>query len=390
MRIVTWLLAATLFLAGVTGASTLPYRAVVAIEGLGFSTTAFAWVMMVNAGVTAVMSLAMGNLSDRMRDRRHMVLFAAGMGAVAYGLVYLVQAQWAYLVAFCLILPLGGTLMSQSLAFSRAYYDRNDPTRAAYMTSLLRTMFSVAWVVVPPLAGWIAGQFTVVDVFLLAALSHLGCTAIFLYMLRRPEALLPPTAPQEGGPRFWQLLGARQWVGVLGILGIRTAIHLHATVLPLAMITDFRGSYTDLGWTSGLAAALEVPFMLMWGWLALRMSKDTILIGTSALFAAYLAAISLADAPATVLWLQLPNAVATAALVSLTITWMQELIRGRVGLSTSMLDVVNIAASLLSAGLFGLVASKASYVAGFQAAAAMALVGALGLALSRGRQGGGA
>ncbi|NBZ90183.1 hypothetical protein GV832_21725 [Rhodobacteraceae bacterium CYK-10] len=46
-----------------------------------------------------------------------------------------------------------------------------------------------------------------------------------------------------------------------------------------------------------------------------------------ALYAAYLVAMVFARTPAQVLWLQIPNAVATAALVSLTISVMQDTIK---------------------------------------------------------------
>ncbi|NBZ89518.1 hypothetical protein GV832_18170 [Rhodobacteraceae bacterium CYK-10] len=95
-----------------------------------------------------------------------------------------------------------------------------------------------------------------------------------------------------------------------------------------------------------------------------------------ALYAAYLVAMVFARTPAQVLWLQIPNAVATAALVSLTISVMQDTIKGQVGLSTSLLDVVSVTASLISAGVFRAFSSDQSYGPGFAAAGAMALVGA--------------
>ena len=359
----TYLLAANLFLTGLVAAAVGPYRAVVAIEGLGFSNTGFAAIMMVNALATVTMSVVLGNLSDRIHDRRRLVMLSAVMGGLAYAMIFLLRSQLSFVVAFCLILPLGGALMSQSLAFSRAYYDRNAPDRAEFMTSVLRTMFSAAWVVVPPLAGLIAAKASVLDVFALAALGHLGCVLIFAYMFTRPEALLPPAPRPAAGEAFWRVLSAPQLVGIGGILMLRTAVQLHLTVLPLAMLTDFGGGFGDVGLTAAVAAALEVPFMILWGYAAVRLSRDWILIGNAALFAAYLLAVSRVTTPEAVLWLQLPHAIAAAALISLTITYMQDTIRGRIGLSTSLLDVVSVTSTLLAAGIFGLVASEVSYAA---------------------------
>jgi len=379
---VTWALAANLFLTGLAAASVMPYRAVVATQELGFGNGGFAVIMMINALATAGMSVVLGNLSDKMADRRRLVLLSAVMGGLAYALVFAVQRQWAFIAAFCVMLPMGGALMSQSLAFSRVYYDRNAPDQAVLMTSVLRTMFSAAWVVVPPVAALIASRFGVLDVFGFAALGHLGCTLIFLYMLTRSDALIAP-AKQAAGGSIWRLLTPWQGVGIAGVLLLRVSLQLHLMVLPLAMLKDFGGTYADVGLNTAVAAALEVPCMIAWGYAATRLPKETILIGNGLLFAAYMTAVSLATAPATVLWLQLPNAVAVAALISLTITYMQDTIKGRVGLSTSLLDVVNVSATLTAAGLFGLVVSTDSYVAGFVAGAVASTLGAVLLGVGR-------
>jgi MFS family permease len=290
-------LAANLFLTGLVTAAVGPYRAVVAIHGLGFSTAGYATIMMINAPATATMSVVPGNLSDRLHDRRRLVMLSAVMGGLAHALIFAQRSQTAVAAAFCLILPLGWVLMSQSLAFSRAYYDRNAPDRAVFMTSVLRTMFSAASVVVPPVAGYIAASGSVLNVFALAALGHLGCALIFGVLFTRPEALLQPAPRQPSGVPFWRILPGAQLVGIAGILMLRTAIQLHLTVLPLAMLTDFHGTYGDVGLTAAVAAGLEVPFMILWGYVAARWRMDAVLIGNGALFAAHALAVSRAGAP---------------------------------------------------------------------------------------------
>lgn len=372
--LVTGLLAGSLFLAGLSAAAITPYRAVVAVETLGLSNSAFAVILGVNAVATALASVVMGMLSDRIRDRRLLVIFAALMGALAYGVIFALPGIASYVIAFCVILPFGGALFSQSFAFSRAWYDRAAPERAVMMTSVLRTVFSAAWVVVPPVAAWIASRFGVFEVFAFAALGHLGCTLAFGLLLTRPEALLPP-APRAAGGSFRQI-GRETWVRIAGILGLRTALLLNMTLLPLFLLNDAGGDYGDLGRTASVAALLEIPFMLAWGWAAGRWHKEHILVLNGVLYTAYPGAMVFAQTPAQVLWLQIPNAIATAALVSLTISVMQDTIKGQVGLSTSLLDVVTVTASLISAGVFRVFSSDHSYGPGFAAAGALALGGA--------------
>lgn len=142
--LVTGLLATSLFLSGLSSSVITPYRAVVAVEALNLSNDTYAAIITFNAVATALASLVMGHLSDRIGDRRRLVIFSAMMDGLAYGLIWLIPGKTSYLLAFCGILPFGGALFSQSFAFSRAYYDRNAPERVVIMTSILRTMFSAA------------------------------------------------------------------------------------------------------------------------------------------------------------------------------------------------------------------------------------------------------
>lgn len=379
---VTGLLAASLFLSGLSSSAITPYRGVVAIEALGMSNGAYAAIITFNAVATALASLVMGHLSDRIGDRRLLVIFSAVMGGLAYGLIWLMPGQTSYLMAFCVILPFGGALFSQSFAFSRAYYDRNAPDRVVQMTSILRTMFSAAWVVVPPVAGWIAARFSVFDVFAFAALGHLGCTLIFGLMLTRSDARLAPAPRRPKGRAFWRVLPKPKLIGIGGILALRMAITLHLTLPPLAMLNDFHGTYTDVGFTAAVAAALEVPFMLGWGFLAARWKKESILILNGVIYAGYMAALLFARTPGEVLWLQIPNAIATAALLSLTISYVQESIKGQVGLSTSLMDVITVAATLGTALVFRGTSTDHSFIAGFAIGALAALIGSALVALA--------
>jgi MFS transporter, SET family, sugar efflux transporter len=95
---------------------------------------------------------------------------------LAYGLIYLVPTQLAYIVSLCVVLPFGGALFSQTFPFSRAFYDLRRPDLAKFMMSVLRTPFSVAWMVVPPVAGWLVSAYSVFGVFAAAALAYVGCT----------------------------------------------------------------------------------------------------------------------------------------------------------------------------------------------------------------------
>ncbi len=382
---VTAILGACLFLIGLSAAAVAPYRAVAAIDNLGMSNALYALVITLGSVGTAVASLVMGYLSDRLPDRRLLVVACAALGAVAYGLIYLFPTQPVFILSFCVILPFGGALFSQTFSFSRAYYDLRRPGRAEFMTSVLRTVFSVSWIVVPPLAGWLAATRSIFDIFAAAALAHVGCVLLFGLLLTDPGARIGsaernPSDDAPAGPS----LPAGRLVGLGGVTLVRVALALHLMTLPLALLNDFGGTLRDVGVNASLAAGLEVPLMLAWGWAASRWRKEPILVLNALLYALYLLLLFFARSVTDVLWLQGLNAVATAALLSLTISYVQESIRGRVGLSTSLMDVTTVASTFAASAAFAALSSPESYTAVFVAGSVLSLAGAGFIALSRG------
>ena len=100
------------------------------------------------------------------------------------------------------------------------------------------------------------------------------------------------------------------------------------------------------------------------------------------IYALYQVLLTQAHGVTDVYWLQIPRAIAIAVLMSVPISYMQEAIRGRVGLSTSLLDVTVVASGMLSAGIFGLFASPGHYLQLFWISAALAATGALVLVVA--------
>ncbi len=380
---VTGFFVGSLFFSGVTYASTLPYGALVGIETLGIPNATYALLLMIGSLVSAAASVALGYLSDRISDRRIIVIFCALMGALGWGLLFVFRNQIAFIAAICLIMPFGGALFSQSFSFTRAYYDARRPDRAEFMVSMLRTVFAVAWAIVPPFVGWIAAATSVLEVYGVAAAAYLVCAAIYALLLAEPTAKVgvePKAAKSATKPPRAQIelpvIG-----GLVGVTLIALATILNNITTPLVIVTTLGGSLVELGIYSGLAAALEVPFMIMWGFVARRVKKHTIIVVVAVLYAVYLVLLSRAGSILDVLWLQPLNGITTAALMSIPIAYLQEAIKGKVGLSTSLLDVSMITASLAAAAIFGAVTAVVppSYPLVLVIAAGISIVGAIAL-----------
>jgi SET family sugar efflux transporter-like MFS transporter len=375
---VTAMLGASVFCSGVTFAATMPYGAIVGIETLGLSNEHYAALVSISSVVGALVTMLIGYASDRLPDRRILVLIAAVAGATGMGLIYLGRSQMAFIIAITVIWPFGFAMFSQNFAYVRVYYNERAPERAHFMITALRTVFSVAWVIVPPLAGYVAAQYSVFDVFLASALAYLACGVIFAIMMTDPTTRIAaaPIAKPEGTGRRG-LLPTPIMAGLVGILIINVAMRLVGLSMPLSIVTRLGGNVGDVGIYAGIAAALEIPFMLMWGYLGRWLTREAIIIGNGLLLGVYILLVSQARSVMDVFLLQAINGVAAAALLSVTISYMQDAIKGRVGLSTSLMDVVGISATLGGAAVFGVLSAGGDYQLVLLAASGIAIAGGL-------------
>lgn len=362
---VTALVATGLFFTGVTYASTLNYGAIVGIDTLGIPNSLYSVLLMVASPVSAGASVVLGYISDKISDRRVLVIGAAVMGALGFGLIFLVRNPIVFAISTCVIMPFGNALFSQSFSFARSYYNSRDPAGAEFMISILRTIFSVAWVIVPPAVGWLAATTTVFNAYGIAAVAYLVCAGLYLLLMRDPEARVgaaPRKANEAAAPLAKARIEPAILGGILGVTLIFIAVQIRTVTIPLLITTTLGGSFTDLGIFAGLAAALELPFMVLWGYALRWLSKHTIIICAALLYGVYLWLVSRAGSITEVLWLQLLNGPATAGLLTIPISYMQDAVKGRVGLSTSLLDVTHVIAVLVGAALFGvLTASVKNY-----------------------------
>lgn len=376
---VTGLLGMNMFFSGVTYAATMPYASLVGVDTLGMSPALFATIMSCGAIFGTFVSLGLGYLSDKLRDRRLLVLITALAGIVAHGMIYLWPSQTSFAIAMAVLMPFAGASYGQSFGYLRVYYLKHNPERADFMVTSLRTVFTLAWIVVPPLAGWIAGTFSIFDVFLVSSLGYVVVAGIFALLMTDPGTAVQMPAPVRAeGASLLSMFELRPGIlaGLVGLVAMTGAMRLMTLTMALFIVTDLGGTVGDVGLYAGITAATEAPFMLMLAYLTTRVTKETLLAGAGIVMAVFIGLASQLESVSTLFWLLFLNGLGTAALMSVNIAYVQDAIKGRVGLSTSLMDIVAIGAQLLGAGLFGVLAASGDYRFALIVAAAISVLGA--------------
>ena len=273
-------------------------------------------------------------------------------------------------------LPLGVSTAAFPLIFALAkrHIADADPITAERGIAVLRAAFSAAWGIGPAIGAIAVGSydyhglFWVSSVFSLLAVLPLGMSGM------RPPPHLATIGVQtlEGGANLRVTLAATS------LTLFSMAVAMGAIALPLILTVDLAGSKGSVGLATSICALLEVPVMMA---IVVRPSLFLGYRGMVAGFVAlalYFIVLGLAPTVTAVLVSQALRAIGIGLVSCIGISYLQNLMPGRVGaaavLYSNTSQIGNLLAGVAAGGwasLFGFhslfwtcaVASLAGYVA---------------------------
>ncbi|OCP15454.1 MULTISPECIES: MFS transporter [unclassified Ensifer] len=345
-----------IFLFGFAGAATSPYQSVVGINELGLSDGLYSLLILVASTVNVIVSVSIGILADRVGNYRVLMSTAILFGVVGYGIVYLLPNQSSFVVSVLLFLPIYGALYTLLFANVRSVARRMSGQDAGALTTGARAAISLAWVLVPGLVGFaLAGGKSMLPAYLLASL---GCaTNLLLVFFSLPnERGVDPNLGRRLSywMSFGEILAPRIFARVVAVAMITSTLHINAAVLPLIMTDAVGGSVTDIGIVVGVVAFLEVVFILVWARIQVNLLPAKALALGTVIYIGYMVLLALSSAPWHIYALTLISAFGAAALITIPITYLQELIADRPGLGSSLISVNIFMSGGLCAALFAL------------------------------------
>lgn len=218
----------------------------------------------------------------------------------------------------------------------------------------------------------------------LCALAVLFCSA---FLLAKPSG---DTAPAKSKAGFFSALAElatpMMLARTLSMAALTGTIRLASTLWPLILTVNLSGKTADVGIIAGLIALLEIPFMLNWASLLKHLDILPILAIAGVIYAGFMAALTFATAPWQIYALTVPAAGGAAALLSMPLTYFQDLFPGRPGLGTSFNPINSFMANGLTAIAFAIGAHLFGYSGTAWLGVAMAVTGILGLILLEKRQ----
>jgi len=353
----------TLVALAFTYASTVPYQSIIGISELGMSDGAYSALVFAAAVVNVAISLTLGIWSDRLTERRPLVLALSVAGIIGFGSIALIHSPAIFIFSVLFLVPMSNSTYSLLFASVRARTNQLARSEAVAITSTVRALYSGSWAVAPGLVGLaLVTSPSMTPAYAVAALASLTCFCLYFFFAPG-NGPVRETMPNQ--PGFFASLKRvfapdvflRVFVMSL-LLGLQ---RLNGMVAPLIIVHSIGGSVVDVGFLSGLTALLEMPFMMMWGLVQRRFHTVHVLAFGSVLYCLYLVLLGFSTAPWQLYALLGLNACGAAAILSLPITYLQDLIADRPGLGSSLISLNTFIGIGVAAGVFALGTAVTDY-----------------------------
>lgn len=371
MRVATFALLAS----GLTGGATLPFLSIVGIHEFGMSNNTLSLLLFAIAVANLTYGVVLAIFSDMVGDRKPMLLAVLVAGMMGFGLIYLVPRMAVFVFCAVMLIPISNASYSLIFAFIRNQTQSFPARQATQVNQVVRAAFSGSWAIIPGvIAFWLTGSGSMLPAWGFSAVVCLFSFSIVLLFM--PSARRAADAPKVS---FLESLRMATRPGILArITSLSLVIassRLIAVVQPLIIVGVAGGTLADAGLIAGACAALEIPSILIWGMLLRHLSIVQAMVIGAMIYAGFMTVLGLASEPWHVYALLLPNAFGVSAILSLPLTYYQELLQDGPGLGTSLNQISAFVSNGMSAAGFALGAAWLGYSHSAWLGVAMVVVG---------------
>jgi SET family sugar efflux transporter-like MFS transporter len=337
-----------------------------------------------------VAGLVTGWVSDRMADRRVIICMTGLAGAAGALCLALLRDYTLLLVTSVVFASIGAGGFGQLFAYANEFATARGRD-VTFFTSVMRSLFSAAYMVGPPLGLFIMAKYGFRPLYLGITGLSLGSAVIGRWGLRHAAPKVSPAAKRGGRERgaVWRTIRssssmpARTWL-LLGVVLVLSIVNQMFNIdISLHVTKDLGNSPQLVGWMLGLTAGLEIPVMIAAGRAAMRVGRGR-LVGMSAVLATVsFCLLPMVASPAALLGLAALNGIWQGVTLSIPMVMIQDEIPGGVGISSSLYGAAFGSASMIAGAVTGVTASALGYGNVFWVCAALSAVAALGMLARR-------
>ncbi|MBI0061068.1 sugar efflux transporter [Gilliamella sp. M0320] len=349
----------TTFIIGVAGALQSPTLSRFLSFEVGADPRLVGLFFSINALASIIGSYLLAKYSDNKGDRRKIVIFCCLMG-LANSLIFAYSRNYYVLITLGVFFAaLASAAMPQVFAMAREYAEKSGRNAVAF-NSLIRAQLSLAWVIGPPLSFGLAIHYGFTSMYLCAM-------SMFIISMFVVAVFLPPVEKKSiSSLSPSQLATANQSIFtnrnvmclLLSTIFMWTANMMYIIDMPIYVEKVLHLSDSLPGALMGLAAGIEIPVMIIAGYMVPALGKRNlffIAIICGILF--YVGMILFID-PIMLYVLQLFNALFIGIVANIGIIYFQDLLPTRMGVASTLFNN-GIICSVILAGIIQGFASQA-------------------------------
>lgn len=377
------LIAVALLLLGAMNASVYPYQSLIGIEKIGLSKPAFALVLVLASAVAVTSSVLFGIMGDMRGNRRRIALIASASSAVGLAMMLALPGPFAFILCHGVLLPVASSLYGQLFALARLASPADGRARDGILGTI-RAAMSVSFLVMLVFWTFVFGAgASVMSIYISAGLASFAMFALLYTGWPRQGATDWEDAPSGLNMRdaLSEIARPHVLIRLLLLGGISSSGIIYMVLVSLVFDASPVRDASDVALYVGLVAGWEVPCLLLMPRVVARVRRTTLIALGSVVYTCHLIALPLlSDSP--LIWgMTLIAGLGGTAIISLPITYYQDLLHGRPGTAGAMLALQKLVADVMGAAAFAVGTTLGGYETVAIIGTLLALTGAAGLYL---------
>lgn len=335
------------FIIGIAGALQAPTLSRYLAEDVKVNPYQVGLFYSINAVAGIVISFLLAQYSDNKGVRRNIILFCCLMG-IGNCITFAFSRQYFILVTVGIFFSaFTSAAMPQIFASAREYTDKTGRNVVVF-NGILRAQLSLAWVIGPPLSFALAVNYGFTIMYLsAAAMFFVAMLIVFLCfpVIKRPASVTKKQEPKEkifNNPNVILLF--------IASISMGTANMMYLIDMPLYIDDILPGSPSLPGHLMGIAAAIEIPAMLIASMLVPRFgNKNLVCFAVICGIIFYIGMVSTQN-EWMLIGLQFFNGLFIGIIASIGLIYFQDLLPKRTGVASTLFNNC-ISCSIILAGM---------------------------------------
>lgn len=335
------------FIIGIAGALQAPTLSRYLAEDVKVNPYQVGLFYSINAVAGIVVSFLLAQYSDNKGVRRNIILFCCLMG-IGNCITFAFSRQYFILVTVGIFFSaFTSAAMPQIFASAREYTDKTGRNVVVF-NGILRAQLSLAWVIGPPLSFALAVNYGFTIMYLSAAAMFF--VAMLIVFLCFPVIKRPASVTKKQEPKEKIFNNTNVILLFIASISMGTANMMYLIDMPLYIDDILPGSPSLPGHLMGIAAAIEIPAMLIASMLVPRFGNKNLICFAVICGIIFYIGMVFTQNEWMLIGLQFFNGLFIGIIASIGLIYFQDLLPKRTGVASTLFNNC-ISSSIILAGM---------------------------------------